>query len=142
MFPRTRKHRLAKYRKGVAVAEAAICIPVVLLLVFGTLELCQLIFIKERASICAFEGARVGVKRRADRDDAYNAAHEMMLAFGFEKAQFDVIVTPADFEPLEALEPIAVRVEVYLTGAPLLLGSTIGTQTIRSTVRMAREFDD
>lgn len=140
MMNRPRRH--LKSRKGVAVTEAAFCVPIILILVFGTLEVCNLIFIKERVSICAFEGCRVGVKRYATREDVEEVATELMTAFGFEQGSYDIRVSPDNFNTLNALDPISVTVEVPLSGTASILGGAINQTNISSTVRMVREFDD
>jgi hypothetical protein len=134
--------RLRKSRKGVAVTEAAFCIPVILILIFGSLEVCNVIFVKERVSICAYEGCRVGVKRRATRQQAFDASKQLMNSFGYSDSQFTVTVTPDDFSTLEALDPISVSISYPLTGTASLFGSIINQTTVTSTVQMVREFDD
>ena len=52
-------------RQGVAAVEAALCLPVVLILMLGTLEICSGIFLRESLNIASFEGARAGVRRQA-----------------------------------------------------------------------------
>jgi Flp pilus assembly protein TadG len=49
-------------RRGSAVVELAICLPVVMLLVWGTIELNNSIFIKQTVTSAAHEGALVGLK--------------------------------------------------------------------------------
>lgn len=127
-------------RRGLAVAEAAFCIPMILLLAFGTLEISKLIFVKEKATICAFEGARLGVKRRAQRPAVEQLCTELLADFGVHNAQ--ITVTPNDFSTLRALDPITVTVRIPLTGSASLMGTMINQTHISSTVRMVREFDE
>ncbi|MEZ6096519.1 MAG: pilus assembly protein [Pirellulaceae bacterium] len=141
-LPMIHRRRFHRNRRGVAVPEAAFCIPIVLVLVFGTLEVCQYIFIKERASICAYEGCRVGVKRRATAEDAQEATEELLRSFGFNDADFEVNVSPSNFNSLDALDPIRVEVEIQLTGAAFVIGNAVQNSSITSSVQMVREFDD
>ncbi|KAA1258819.1 TadE-like protein [Rubripirellula obstinata] len=48
-------------RTGVAVVELAICLPVIVVILMGTIEACRMIQIKQDLSVVAYEGARVGV---------------------------------------------------------------------------------
>jgi Flp pilus assembly protein TadG len=55
-FTRTRKSRQAA-----ATVELAICLPVVLTIAFGTIDICSVLFLKESLTIAAYEGARAGM---------------------------------------------------------------------------------
>lgn len=45
-------------RAGAAVVELTFFLPVLFILVFGTIDLCQLIYLRQEALIVAFEGVR------------------------------------------------------------------------------------
>jgi hypothetical protein len=45
----------------VAAAELAVCLPVVVLLVIGTIEACSAIFLKQSLTVAAYEGVRTAV---------------------------------------------------------------------------------
>jgi hypothetical protein len=50
----------SKRRKGVAVAELAVCLPLLVLITIATMETCTMMFVQQSMKISAFEGARVG----------------------------------------------------------------------------------
>lgn len=55
-------HRISQpLRTGVAVVELAICLPVIVVILMGTIEACRMIQVKQDLSVVAYEGARVGV---------------------------------------------------------------------------------
>ena len=45
-------------RRAVAAAEFAVCLPILVLLVFGSIEASSFIFLKQALSVAAYEGAR------------------------------------------------------------------------------------
>lgn len=49
-------------RRGVAAAEFAVCLPVMVLLVLGMIETCSMIFLKQSLAVAAYEGAHMAVK--------------------------------------------------------------------------------
>ncbi|MAI31830.1 MAG: pilus assembly protein [Rubripirellula sp.] len=49
-------------RSGVAAAECAVCLPLLILLVFGSIEATSLIFLKQTLNIAAYEGIREAIK--------------------------------------------------------------------------------
>ena len=59
--PRTASHPLAPRRRGVATAELAVCLPVVVLLVIASIEACSMIFVKQSLAVAAYEGARTAL---------------------------------------------------------------------------------
>lgn len=48
-------------RRGVAAAELAVCLPIVVLLVLATIEACSMVFLKQSLSVAAYEGARTAL---------------------------------------------------------------------------------
>ena len=54
------KHR--NKRLGAAIVEMAICLPVIVLLTFGTIELASGLFLKQTLTSAAHEGALVGMR--------------------------------------------------------------------------------
>ena len=56
-------------RRGVAAAEFAVCLPIVVLLVLGMAETCSMVFLKQSLSVAAYEGAHTAVKPGATSVD-------------------------------------------------------------------------
>ena len=54
-----------KNRKGGAVVEAALCLPLILLIISATVELSTTIYLKESLTVACYEGARMAVTRNA-----------------------------------------------------------------------------
>lgn len=65
MRRRHQSFRKACHRKppsrGVAVVELAVCLPIIVLLLLGTVEACRMIQLKQNIMVAAYEGARVGI---------------------------------------------------------------------------------
>ena len=59
------KRITSKSRKGVAAVELAVCLPVLALLVMGTIELSSFIFLKQGLTAAAYEGVRTGIRPSA-----------------------------------------------------------------------------
>ena len=74
-----RKRRLTKGRRGVATVELAIVLPAFIAIVFGAIEICQRLHVKQSALIAAYEACRVA--SRPVSDTAAVRAHcEILLA--------------------------------------------------------------
>ena len=131
-------------RSGAAATEAVFCIPIVLLLTFGTLDICNTIFLKETITVAAYEGARVGSKRLATRADAEAMVRTILTARGVVERRpndFQITVSPANFSTLRALDPITVLVNVPVSGYVPFTRDLLGLRRVGATVRMVREFD-
>ena len=137
-----KRNRLGKsrLRRGTSAAECAFCIPVVLLLTFATLEICSAIFVKETATIACYEGARVGVKRRATADDAFDQCQSVLDARGV--VGYEITITPSNFAALDALDVITIQVSVPTTQNSFFIGQFLQGRDVSSSVTMVREFDD
>lgn len=127
-------------RRGTSAAECAFCIPLVLLLTFATLEICSAIFVKETLTVAAYEGARVGVKRKATNLDAFTQARNILEARGV--VDYEINITPEDFSTLSELDLITVNVQAPGAGNSFFIGQFFEGQWISSTVKMVREFDE
>jgi len=130
-------------RSGVAVVEAAICLPLIVLLMLGTLEICSGYYLKESLTIAAYEGARAAVKRRATAEDA----EAQVLAF-LESRDVSlndsgkIEIIPPDFSDLDALDPITIRVTANTTGNSVLIFDAMLNRDITAEVVMVREFTE
>lgn len=49
-------------RRGTALSELAICLPLITLVVFGGIETADMVFLKETLKSATYEGARAGAK--------------------------------------------------------------------------------
>jgi hypothetical protein len=141
MFERRKNQRRKPAgRRGAAVVEAAVCGGIVVLLTFATLEVCSSIYLRESVTVAAYEGARVGVKRKATRQDSIDQANNILSARGVSGGR--VSVTPADFSALSALDPITVTVRAPINENAFFVGKFLAGKTMRGRLSMFREFDE
>ena len=133
------RNKLSK-RRGAAAVECAFCIPIVLLIMFATLEICSGLFLKEAVTVAAYEGARVGVRRRATKTDVEAQVNSVLTARSITGAT--ITVAPDDFSTLSALDPITVTVSAPTTGNSLYIFDFLADRDVIGEVSMVREFDD
>jgi hypothetical protein len=111
-----------------------------LLIMFATLEVCSGIFLTETVTVAAFEGARVGVRRRATSQDARDQVEAVLAARNITGST--ITITPNDFSTLRALDPITVTVTAPTTGNSLYVFDFLAGRTVSGQVSMVREFDE
>ncbi len=132
---------LAYRSRGAAAVECAFCIPLVVLLMFGTLSVCSDMYLKQTLTIAAFEGARTGVRRHGNRDGVEAAAQNVLDARGVVQAE--IMIEPSDFSNLEALDEIEVTVVVPAKANAFYWWGVLGLdRQVSAKVVMAREFDE
>jgi Flp pilus assembly protein TadG len=136
----TRCGKQAGARRGVAALECAIVLPFILIIMTGTLEICSGIYLKESLTICAFEGVRVGVRRRGTADMVNDRVQEVLAERQIVNAS--VTVLPTDFASLAALDPITVIVEAPANGNTAFNYGVMTGRTVAASVSFVREFDE
>jgi Flp pilus assembly protein TadG len=65
-------------RRGVATVEFAVCLPVIVLVVLGSIEAASMLFLRQAMIQSAYEGVKVAILRNADNDDAIAAAEAVI----------------------------------------------------------------
>ncbi len=51
----------SRSRRGLAVVELAVCLPVLVLILLATIEACVMLQLQQNVAITAYEGARIGI---------------------------------------------------------------------------------
>lgn len=105
-----RDSKSASHRSGLATVELAFVLPVMLILVLGTIEVCQRIFLRQSAVIVAYEGARMAVRSTSSNADVTARCQTMLLQRNVKGAV--VTVTPSNLLTQLSGTQIQVRVEV------------------------------
>jgi hypothetical protein len=145
-FPRKRRLNRRSNRRGGAIVEAAFCIPLIIILMMGTLEVCSAIYLYESMKVACFEGIRLGVRRGGTPEEVIIRANEVLTARGVviptNNPNLGVRVTPTSFDNLNAMDRI--RVEITAPSEPnsLFIFNTFVNQQIKASVTMVREFDN
>jgi len=139
-YRRRLRGRCRNRRDGAAAVEAAICFPLIILLMLGTLEITAGLYVKESLSICCFEGCRIGTRRGATAGDVQARAIAVLASRDIVGATIEVI--PSDFSALTELDNISVRITAPTAGNSIFIFDNLANRNIQSQVTMIREFDD
>ena len=67
-------------RRGSAVVELAVCLPVIFTLVFASIEACNMIALKQILSEAAYDGALAALKPNADETTIVNNINTVLAA--------------------------------------------------------------
>ncbi|MGI9474254.1 MAG: TadE/TadG family type IV pilus assembly protein [Rubripirellula sp.] len=64
--------------RGVAAVEFAVCLPVIVLLVFGAIEASSFIFLKQSLNVAAYEGIRESIRVGFDNANGMDRASNIL----------------------------------------------------------------
>jgi Flp pilus assembly protein TadG len=107
----SRSFRRSTGRRGNAVIEAVLVIPILLLLAFGTVEFGHFFFVKHNLQGAAREGARAAIVSGATNGDVNDAVSASMTAAGLEGSGYTVTTNPADLSTATTGTDITVTVQ-------------------------------
>ncbi len=95
-------------RRGIAAVEFAVCLPVLVLVVFASIEACTMVFLKEALTMTAYEGSRVALTPGMTSADVTNACQQILTARNISSATISVV--PNNLSTIPAGDPIAITV--------------------------------
>jgi Flp pilus assembly protein TadG len=129
----TKKHA----RRATATVEFAVCIPLMLLFICGGIEICQRIMLRQTATLTAYEGLRLAVRRYTTTAMVQSRCDSILRDRGIKNAT--VAITPTSIENQVRNTPIRINVTIPWQGnTPLrFLAGTAGE--IRAQGVMVRE---
>jgi Flp pilus assembly protein TadG len=133
-----RKRSCRAHRAGVAAAEFAVCLPVIVLIVLATIEACTMIFLKQSLSIAAYEGARAALVQSASTADVQRVAQQVLT----ERRVNDgtVAVTPANLSSIQPGEYLTVTVSAPASGNNTVPLRFYRGRTLTGSATMMKEF--
>ncbi len=104
---RCAKRSLSK-RKGSALVELAVCVPVVALLAFGTIDTCNMIYLKQSLTIAAYEGGRTAISRGAVTQDVTDSAQAVLTDRRVKGATINITPQPVESQPIGSFIEVSI----------------------------------
>jgi len=103
--------KMRLFRRGNAVLEAALVLPILLYLAFGTVEFGYFFYVKNNVQGAAREGVRAGIPPGATNTDVTNAISSQMTAAGLQSSGYTVTTTPSNVSGLSPGATVTVNVQ-------------------------------
>ena len=123
-------------RSGVAAVEFAVCLPVIVLLVFGSIEASSFIFLKQSLSVACYEGIREAAKYGATDADATARAEAILESRGVNDFE---IRFPEGVDALSRGDQVVCEVSAPTRTNSPLAGEFIENRTLTARVVMLKE---
>ena len=89
-----------KNRRGAAVVEFAVCLPVLIILVLGSIECTSMIFLTQSLNVVAYEGVRSAIRPDSTTAETLARCQEVIAERNLVDAQ--VTLDPANVDDLPA----------------------------------------
>ena len=125
-------------RRGVAATEFAVCLPIIVLLVIGTIEACSMIFLKQSLAISAYEGARTAIIPGATKTQVEAACQQILT--DREVKSGTVTIKPTDIAALNPGDFVDVTVSAPCNSNSVVPNTFYRGRTLTSTASMMIEF--
>ncbi len=103
-------------RRGTAVTELAICLPVLTLVIFGSIEMCSVIHLKQTLIEAGYEGALVGSQPRATEAEIVQRVQTVLSARNIAGFNVSVDGNGTSFDALGPGELFTVHVDATVAG--------------------------
>jgi hypothetical protein len=124
-------------KRGVATAELAVCLPIVVLLVVATIEACSAIFLKQSLTISAYEGVRTALEADATLTAVEGTCNRILAERRVKNAS--ISVRPSDIAGLEPGDFVDVTVSAPVTANSVVPARFYRGRTLSATVSMMIE---
>lgn len=135
MTPTHRKPERAA-KRGMAVVELAVCMPILTLLVLGTIETANLISVQQGVTAAAYEAIRIASSQGGTPAQAETQAEAVLSSYGIQNAQLEF--TPPINEALDRGEEVTVNISAPASDNSVTMGSLFGNRTIHASLTMVR----
>lgn len=123
--------------RGVAAAELAVCLPVVVLLVVASIEACGAIFLKQSLTVAAYEGVRTALEDGVSSSNVQTACDRILADRRIQGAT--VTIKPSDITALNPGDFIDVTVSAPCTPNSVVPTTFYRGRTLSATASMMIE---
>jgi Flp pilus assembly protein TadG len=142
----TRVRRSGARRRGNAVLDMALVMPLLIGLTFGAVEYGYALYIKHSLQSAAREGARAAIVAGATATNVQQAVDDSMAAAGFAQSKYTrpPTITPANWTSAAAGTTITVSVTTSwgtagISVLPTYLGGISNAKTLTGATTMRKE---
>ena len=129
--------RRSSRKRGVAAAEFAVCLPLIILLVFGSIEATSFIFLKQTLNIAAYEGIREAIKVGSDNALAKAKAENILQARDVKG--YEIEFPNGQSQLIQRGKNVVLEVRASTAANSPLVGQFINDRSIVVRVVMVKE---
>jgi Flp pilus assembly protein TadG len=124
-------------RNALATVELAVCLPVIMVLVFAAIECCSMIFVDQAIHAATYEGARAAIQNSSDAAKVQQRAQQVLEGHGIVGAT--ISCEPANVAAVANGETITVVVSVPCDANRISPVFFLGNRNLEARTTMAKE---
>lgn len=133
-----RKQRISTWRSGTAVTELAVTLPVLILMLLGTIECCSMIFVTQTLHIAAYEGARVALVPKITAAQIDHSIRQILNDRRVKDAT--ITITPSNFSSAPLMSFVTVRITAPANTNMPVTPFIFNGQLLRGECSMMKEY--
>jgi hypothetical protein len=137
MFGSISRRRSLKTRRAAAVAELALCLPLLVMLVLASIEACSMIFLDHGLTIASYEGVRAAINFDGTNADVTARTDEIIEQRSIMDAT--VSTNPANVAAVPRGQPITVTVSAPSDANMIIPPWFYGGKTLTARTTMVKE---
>ena len=123
-------------RQGTAAVELAVCLPIFVLIVVSTLDICGMFFVQQSLTTSAYEGARIGIVPNAKSENVVFQIETLLDSQGIEG--YSINLEPANPEMLSVGDYFTVTVNANFD-QNAIVGGIYGGKTLSKSATLRVE---
>jgi uncharacterized protein (UPF0333 family) len=123
--------------RGVAAVEFAVCLPVIVMLVFGSIEASSFIFLKQSLHVSAYEGARTAIRVGSTNAVASDSVRNVLVARNVR--DFQVAFPNGESSDAERGDEVVIEVSAPTSTNSPLAGQFVTNRLLTARVVMVKE---
>lgn len=135
---RTYRAPLGKRRAGAATVELAVCLPLLALLMFGSIQACNLVYLKHALTTGAYEGTLELVKSGASSASVKTRVEQVLDSRGVKAYDVTIQAGGGGVERTSFGEPVSIRARADVNSNLLLKGWFSTAKQVEYTVTCPR----
>jgi Flp pilus assembly protein TadG len=119
---RTCQPNRVRKSRGIAAAELAVCLPIIVLMVIATIESCSAMFLKQSLTISAYEGVRAAIAKGSSPTSIQAACNQVLADRRVQGSQITITpntgtatMNPGDYIQITVTAPCAPNCPVPTT---------------------------
>lgn len=129
------RRKSSKKRRGAALVEFAIVVPILFLFFFAAFEFCRANMIRHTVDNAVYESARMGILPGSTAGEVQAEANRILTTIGLTNVSIQV--TPGQIQ--DTTEEVTVRIQVPLDQNSFIAGRFMSGKSIDRELTMVRE---
>jgi Flp pilus assembly protein TadG len=127
-----------RYRRGAAVVELAVSLPIIMVVLFGILEISNSVALRKSLVVAAYEGSLVAILPGATASDVQSVVTQVVSDRGVNIAQINV--TPSDLVAAPKGSLITIDVVAEYDDNCLVFSGLFNSVPLHGTATFVKEF--